>query len=104
MKLIPRIRARFHTWRARRDMSPAAWAEHRRRIEADSKYEDAREIERQCREVLAMIDRLEAAARVGSQDARRRLQRFRLNPIGAAAASAAGAALQRLDAELMRRR
>ena len=104
MKLIPRIRARFHTWRARRDMSPAAWADHRRRIEADAKYEDAREIERQCREVLAMIDRLEAAARVGSQDARRRLQRFRLNPIGAAAASAAGAALQRLDAELMRRR
>jgi len=104
MKLIRRIRARFHTWRARRDMSPAAWADHRRRIEADAKYEEDREIERQCREVLAMIDRLEAAARVGSQDARRRLQRFRLNPIGAAAASAAGAALQRLDAELMRRR
>ena len=104
MKLIPRIRARFHTWRARRDMSPAAWADHRRRIEADAKYEDAREIERQCREVLAMIDRLEAAARVGSQDARRRLQRFRLNPIGAAAASAAGAALQRLDSELTRKR
>ena len=104
MKLIPRIRARFHTWRARRDMSPAAWADHRRRIEADAKYEDTREIDRQCREVLAMIDRLEAAARVGSQGARRRLQRFRLNPIGAAAASAAGAALQRLDAELARKR
>ena len=104
MTFAARIRARWHTWRARRDMSPAAWADHRRRIEADAKYEDTREIDRQCREVLAMIDRLEAAARVGSQDARRRLQRFRLNPIGAAAASAAGAALQRLDAELMRRR
>lgn len=85
-------------------MSPAAWAEHRRGIELASRYDDDREIERQCDEVRLLVERLELAASVGSQEARQRLRRLRLNPIGNAAAKAAGEALARLDPSLNGRR
>lgn len=99
--VLTQMRVRLRVWRARRAMSPAAWAEHRRAIEAASRFDDAREIERQCDEVRRLVERLELAASVGSQEARHRLKRLRLNPIGAEAARVAGEALARLDAAMM---
>ncbi len=95
------LRVKFHIWRARRDMSPVAWAAHRRAIEDASRYEDSREIERQCQAARDLVQRLETAAAVGSQEARQRLKKLMFNPIGQTAAKAASEALRRLDQQLM---
>ena len=94
------LRIWYFTRRARRAMSPAAWAAHRKAMEDAARYEDSREIERQCEAVRGLVARLEIAASVGSREARQRITRLALNPVGTAAAKAASEALARLDKQL----
>lgn len=84
-------------------MSPAAYEAHRRSLEAATKYDDDRALEREAEKIRALVARLEAAAAVGSKDAKRRLHRLWLNYLGGVTEKCAGEALRRLDAELTRK-
>lgn len=99
---LVKVRVAYFMWRSRRARSPAAWAQHRRDIEAAARYDESRLVERECEAARAWVARLEIAAHVGSTEARHRLKRLRFNPVGTAAAKAASDALARLDKQLMR--